>query len=179
MGSPNFYTFTDLLNVGFDIDNTCDEMLEGDCESAAEDADFIITEIKTAFESWLKEQGDLFFHNVVLDSGYYSGIQIYLEPVYKDRNAFIDETVAVWDKYKEFSGVDGYDVAIEDCPHFRKNLKNITPFELLQAIKREHRDLHNALLDFAKEQGMGEVVGHTWTSSLSNTIVSNKMVRLS
>lgn len=179
MGSPNFYTATNLLNVGFDIEVPDDEELEDVYGSAAADANFCITEIKAAFDTWLNEQGNLYFHNVVLDSGYYSGIQIYLEPVYKDRNAFIAETVADWNKYQEFSGVDGYTVALEDCPYFRSNLKNITAFELLQAIKREHRELHNALLDFAKEHGMGEVVGRSWTSSLSNAIVSKRMVRLS
>ena len=178
MGSPNFYTATNLLNVGFDFEEQDDEDLEDAYCSTAADANFCITEIKSAFDTWLNEQGNLYFHNIVLDSGYYSGIQIYLEPIFKDRNRFIEETVVDWNKYKEFSGVDGYQVELEDCAYFRSDLKNITAFELDRAIKREHRALHNALLDFAKEQGMGEVVGSSWTSSLSDAIVSKRMVRL-
>lgn len=178
MGSPNFYTGTKLLNVGFDLEVPDDQELEDVYGSAAADAQFCITEIKTAFDTWLSEQGNLYFHNIVLDSGYYSGIQIYIDPIFEDRNSFIDVTVADWKKYQEFSGVDGYQVALEDCAYFRSDLKNITAFELDRAIKREHRALHNALLDFAKEHGMGEVVGSSWTSSLSDAIVSKRMVRL-
>lgn len=177
MGSPNFYTGTNLLNVGF-VYEVAEEEQEDECSCAEDDATFLVNEIKTAFDSWLNDQGNLFFHTVEIEHGYHEGIQVYIQEAFEKRENFIKSTVDDWNKYKEFSGIDGYDVDLEDCPHFRSNIKNITAFELDLAIKREHKELHNALLEFAKEHGMGQVIGSSWTSSLSDTLVSKPMKRL-
>ena len=171
MGSPNFYTNTDMLNLGIEL-SYYDEDDEFDIEIDQ-------MELHDSFEM-IKEKVDnldtLFFHRVYVENGYHSGFQVFIESAGSDEYLFKSEIVSDWNKYKSFLDVNGNEYTeLTDCPYFRNNLKNITPFELARAIKREYRYLHNELLKIGEEFGLGEVVGQTWTSSLHYPILSKKI----
>lgn len=167
MGSPNFYTGTENLNLAVQVD------YEDEFESDLASDDALLQ--KKNMEDFVNQLDTLFFHKVVINTGYHSGFQIYIENEWENFEKYVEGVVDDWNNYKSVTDVLGYEHSLDDCPYFRKNLKNVTPFELKRAINREYRYLHNALLQAGMDEGLGEVVGQTWTSSVHYPILSKKI----
>ncbi len=157
MGSPNFCTNDDIIfNVAIDgfsyQDNETGEWQYDD---------FSRDEAKESLEEFINQLPTLWFHSVKYDTGYHEGFQLMLK-----EEININEVVRIWEQYREFSDIEGYDAQISDCPYFQKNAVNITKYTLEQAIKRECKLLIEIMTDFAKDNGFGKVVGKSWTSSV-------------
>lgn len=155
MGSPNFRTANHfVLNVGVEYDATEEDF---DCFNDDLDLQYQTSE---AFVNSL----DLWFFEVAIVSGYHSGFQIYIEPIYSNSDEYWQGIVKVWQEYKEFYTKDGYRAELDDCTYFRKGIKNATLHNVKQAIAKEEKHLYNALLHHAYDNGLGVIVGRTWTS---------------
>lgn len=166
MGSPNFYTRTDGLNLGMEYDYD-----EEDTDAYQDD----ITETFKAVEQRVSVFGTRYWHQFQLSYGYHNGFQVYIEPVFVNQEACINGVLSDWTNYKEFADIDGYDVDLADVEYFRKGIKNITATEMGHAIRREYKAMHNFLLEIGEELGLGEVVGVTWTSHLAHPIQSKRL----
>lgn len=157
MGSPNFYTGNELL-LNFALDGDCDESCDGYCDCGMQND---LSNTYKLAEDFISSLPTLYFHKIELNSGYHQGFQVYLS-----QERTVAGVVYDWDKYKEFSDIDGYNVDIYDCGYFRANVKNATEFNVQYAVKCELAALSELLTDFARSNSLGEVVGYTWTSSV-------------
>ncbi|HFG7030778.1 TPA: hypothetical protein ACGIK9_003277 [Acinetobacter baumannii] len=172
MGSPNFYTNTQLLNVAACLDNSDysdedDSCLDSDLE--------LIQDKRTEMEAFISNLPTLYWHNIELNNGYHDGFQVYIEENWKNFDAYVDQILSDWDKWNYFTDSQGYEVELQNCAYFRKNIKNLTRNELKRAINREAKELHNLLLEKAQELYLGEVLGKTWTSYVHYPIQSKKI----
>lgn len=173
MGSPNFYTGCEGLNVAFDTN-----FIEGyDYEDPDDndDYDFFLNRCYDAMKEFVDGLSTQFFHTVEIDYGYHNGFQVYISEEWKDLDAYMKGIVDDWEKYKCFTDAKGYEYKLEECPYFKSNAKNITYFSLQRAIEKEYKTLHNLLLEKAKELDMGQVVGSSWTSSVKYPINAKKI----
>lgn len=154
MGSPNFRTDNDfVLNVGIESDCTdVDDYL-------MDDLSYQIAES----EKWYNNLNQIWFHTIETEPGYHSGYQIMIKPLCENSDDMFG-FVKAWQDYKEFYTKEGYQAELSDCPYFRKGIKNLTMHNLKQAIAREENYLYNSLLKHASENGLGIVVGLSWTS---------------
>lgn len=152
MGSPNFRTDNNfVLNVGVEFD------YEDDC--LFDDLNYQYEQSKNFIDSL-----ELWFFDVSIEQGCHSGFQIYIEPMYSNSDEYWQGIVKVWQDYKEFYTKDGYRADLSDCPYFRKGIKNATLHNVKQAIAKEEKYLYKALLTHAQNNGLGVIVGQTWTS---------------
>lgn len=152
MGSPNFDTNSDILvNVAIDYNDFYDEDEDTYyCDiDLIDDTELFVDSLRT----W--------FHSVKIQDGYHSGFQIKVAECVDS-----DGIVTDWQDYRQFSDKDGYLCDIRDCPYFASNAVNITYFTVKRAMKKELAYLTEQVETFAKDNGMGRVVGKTWTSSV-------------
>lgn len=156
MGSPNFNTSSDiLLNLATK-------------ESDRDDQDYCddIAEIRTEIESELQKLQRLDFYKVQIESGYHQGFQVMLLTDMSD--TYIQDCINDLEKYKECYRPDGYVFEMQDLQFSTANAVNVTRYNLERTIIREYKYIHNELLRIAKEYGLGEVHGQTWTSSVGD-----------
>lgn len=174
MGSVNFFTGTNNLNLAVDIDFIAN-MYGYDAEEDYEDIDSDISMLYAQLKAFVEEDlPHTFFHKVELNLGEHSGFQVYIDEGWTSRDAFEQCYVDDWNKWKCFTDLNGYEYELEECPYFRKNIKNVTYHNISQAIDREYKALHNLILSKAKELGLGEVFGRTWTSSVG--VIESKLM---
>lgn len=164
MGSPNFYTKTDGLNVAIDMSFFPD--FDSEDAGAAEDAYDDIREKSQVMREFIESLPNQYWHRVVYQTGHYEGFQVYIEENWNNRDDFEIKTVKDWENYQHFTDASGQNMEICDCPYFKSNAVNITYFSLSNAIDKEYKTLHAAILAKAIELELGEVVGSTWTSSV-------------
>lgn len=150
MGSPNFYTNVEGVNFAVEFEE--DVMSIDDFNELHVFATELVETLNNS----------TFFHLVKLQNGYHSGFQLYIQD-----ELLVDEACETWAKYGEFYDIHGNSHNLEDCPYFRPDAKNVTHYSLIAARKRERSALTNKLTAFAREHSMGQVVGKSWTSSVS------------
>lgn len=164
MGSPNFYTGVSGLNVAIDYDKFAAQGLD----PVADDVE-ISDEISTAYaelECFINNLPRLYWHSVTLKPGYHEGFQLYIEGIWCNKDEFTTQIVKDWQGYKYFTDASQNLREVGDCPYFNSNAVNITYFSLDRAIDKEYKTLHNLILEKAKECGLGEVIGSSWSSSV-------------
>lgn len=151
MGSPNFDTNSDILvNVAIDYENQEDYTY--DIVSDYHKAELFVKSIET----W--------FYHLELNAGYHSGFQIAVRSTYDD---YIESVLKDWAEYKQFYDCEGRMYDLVYCEYFKRSDVNVTRHNLESAMKRELKYLTNLVETFAKNNGMGRVVGKTWTSSVN------------
>lgn len=176
MGSPNFYTNTNNLNLGIDLEYVAKQLGLDEYDLSDIDADDARQEIKSSQEviqDFIDGLDTLYFHKVVLDHGYHSGFQVYIDEQWHNYENYVSEILKDWDRYQMVMDIDGNENDLEQLsfnPIFRSNMKNLTRFNLESAIKNEYKTLHNGLLKVAKEIGLTEIVGSGYTQSLSEKL---------
>lgn len=153
MGSPNFATNSDILvNVAIDYNDFYDE--DEDTfnydTGLIDDAELFVNSLRT----W--------FYEVNLIDGYHSGFHITVMECVTSDGVVLD-----WNNYKYFQDKDGYSCTLDCCPYFASNAVNITYFTIKRAMKKELAYLTEQVETFAKDNGMGRVMGKTWTSSVN------------
>lgn len=161
MGSPNFRTDNELL-VNFAVEAEHDDECLEDSRYCSCGIGEYIAEQKEAIESFINSFGVTFFHNFVVSDGYHSGFQVYIIEARKPEDLALE-----WTNYKEFSSTDGYNYEVADCVYFKKGVVNATLYNCQYASKSELKTMLKALTKLAREQRLGELVGKTWTSSVS------------
>lgn len=168
MGTPNFYSYTDGLNVGLDLGFFATMGFDTTHDSDdSERINSLMYNKAKKVEQFIAELPTLFFHDISLNYGEDSGFQIYMEANYeKDREKYIERSLHEWTEKESFTDTQGWEVELRECPYFRKNIKNLTAFSLSRAMDKEHKVLHNMIVNIAKELGMGEVVGKGFCSSV-------------
>lgn len=171
MGSPNFYTDTDGLNVAIDTSFFPDYDYEDPCEVVND----ILCEKSKEMESFVNSLPTLFWHEVVFQMGYHEGFQVYIQGNWENKDKFTEEIVNDWKSCKSLTTANGYEVDLDNCPYFKSNAVNITYFSLDRAIDKEYKTLHEAIAQKAIELGLGEVVGRTWCSSVQYPINTRKI----
>lgn len=172
MGSPNFYTDTDGLNVAIDTSFFKDY----DPQSPyADDLHDELREKSKQMESFVDSLPRLFWHEVVFQTGYHEGFQVYIKGNWINKDKFTEAIVNDWKSYQSLTTANGYEVELDACPYFKSNAVNITYFSLDRAIDKEYKTLHNAIVEKANELGLGEVIGSSWTSSVDYPINIRKI----
>lgn len=181
MGSPNFYTNTNNLNLGIDFGHVAKRLGFDEYDYSDIDAQDAHEELKScneAIQDFIDSLGTLFFHKVVLDHGYHNGFQVYIDEQWHNYENFVNEILQDWECYQMVMDINGYEHELDQLsfnPIFRSNMKNLTRFNLESAIKNEYKTIHNGLLKLAKDIGLTEIVGSGYTQSLSKKLFTRKI----
>lgn len=181
MGSPNFYTNTNNLNLGIDLGHVAKRLGLDEYELSDFEVLEATQELKStneAIQDFIDSLDTLYFHKVVLDHGYHNGFQVYIDEQWHNYENYVNEILKDWERYQMVMDVHGYENDIDQLglnPIFRSNMKNLTRFNLESAIKKEYKTIHNGLLKLAKEIGLTEIVGSGYTQSLSEKIFTRKI----
>ncbi len=155
MGSPNFYTGNDVLaNVAIELDYEEDGCFVDD----------VFEQTKDAMESLQRNceivEG-LFFHKIVISTGYHNGIQMYFESLERE-DSLLEDYLAYGDVYDS----NNYPYPLHDFKYANKNAKRLTAHTVKLAAKREYKYLMNLFKQFVLDNKLGVVVGRGYTSQV-------------
>lgn len=181
MGSPNFYTNTKNLNLGIDLGSIAKNIgIDEYClsEFDMDEVNQVIRTTKDAIDDFINGLDTLYFYKIHAEYGYHNGVQIYIDEVWFNYEAFVSETVKDWERYSSITDTNGYEKTLDDIsfnPIFRSNIKNLTRTNVERAIKNEYKTIHNALIELAKENGLTEIVGSGYTQNLSPKLFTRKI----
>lgn len=165
MGSPNFRTHGLKLNLA-SFEFSCDHEIGGEeWDNEQEGWNYYVKQQREAMQAFINGMDTPDFWDIRIDNGYHEGFQVYIEP--NHTKEYMDCVFVDLAAYHEAYLPSGHPLIMSDLRYARKGSVNITPFNLRYAIDNEYAAIHDEILAAAKECGLGEVVGASWCSHVS------------